>query len=395
MKEVRQDMDRNKIVEAARKGAEACEKFEIEKLKAFSRIDCGTGNEAGNKKAVAIVDEMLHQIKGIVIEHKHFPGYGDVVVGRLKPEHPTGKIILNAHTDTVFKEGDAVRHPFHVEEDRAYGLGIADCKGGIIVAIHAVKIMQDAGLLPDKEIVFIFNCDEEVGSPVGTKVFEEELPNTEMFFAFEPARLENGVLTARKSSCIIKVDVKGKQAHAGVNYSEGRSAITEVAHIIQRFYESNIDERGIQFNCGPVVNDDVVNIVSGHATATLGVRVACQADIDTVRAIVQKINDEPPYIEGVEKKVFIEKMKQPMERNDKNVALYKKVYEAGKLLGYELPEQSSGGSGDANFFSGHGVASVDALGPYMYKIHSTEESMRLSSMKEKTELFAVVLGTLS
>lgn len=52
-----------------------------------------------------------------------------------------------------------------------------------------------------------------------------------------------------------------------------------------------------------------------------------------------------------------------------------------------------GGCGDASYFSYQGVPSVDGLGPYMYKIHSKDESMRLSSMVEKTELFTVVLAT--
>ena len=83
-----------------------------------------------------------------------------------------------------------------------------------------------------------------------------------------------------------------------------------------------------------------------------------------------------------------------MERNDRNVALYKKVHAAGQLLGYDLPEQATGGGSDASYFSYKGVASVDGLGPYMYKMHAMDESMRLSSVTEKTELFAVVLGTL-
>ena len=386
--------DEQKVVEVARKGAAACEAAEIQTLKDFAAIDCGSQNEAGIKQAVAIVDGMLNKIKGIKITHKNFPGYGDVVVAKLTPEHPEGKIVLNAHTDTVFKVGDAAKYPYHEEGDKAYGLGIVDCKGGIVVAINAVRIMQEANMLPNKEIVFIFNCDEEIGAPVGHKVFDEEIPGTDMFFAFEPSRLENGVLTARKGACSISVDVTGTQAHSGVNYLAGRSAITEVAHIILRFYESNINDRGIQFNCGPVVNDDPVNVVSGHATAKISVRVANQKDVETVQQIVKTINQEKPYIDGVVKKVVIETLGVPMERTEKNVALYKKVYAAGKLLGYELPEQGTGGGGDANYFSYKGIPSVDALGPYMYKIHSEQESMRLSSMQEKTALFCVVLGTL-
>ena len=41
-----------------------------------------------------------------------------------------------------------------------------------------------------------------------------------------------------------------------------------------------------------------------------------------------------------------------------------------------------------------GVPTVDALGPYMYKIHSTDESMSIASIERRTRLFAVVLGVM-
>ena len=52
----------------------------------------------------------------------------------------------------------------------------------------------------------------------------------------------------------------------------------------------------------------------------------------------------------------------------------------------------TGGGSDANYISFMGIPSVDALGPYMYEIHSTNEHMRISSIEEKIALFAVVLS---
>lgn len=83
----------------------------------------------------------------------------------------------------------------------------------------------------------------------------------------------------------------------------------------------------------------------------------------------------------------------PVPATPENKQLYKKIAEVGKEIGMELPEQSSGGYGDVCFFSSLGIPVVDGLGPYMHKIHSTEENMRISSLKEKIQLFCAVLGT--
>lgn len=384
----------DEILKAAREGAAKYAQEQFDVLRQFCAIDCGSCNEEGNAKVVEIIDGLLNKIEGIQIEHQHFPGYGTNIVAKLTPANPTGKIILNAHTDTVFKPGDVEKYPLRIEGDTAYGLGIVDCKGGIVVAIYAVRMMQERGILPNKEICFIFNCDEEIGSPTGKQTFDKEIPTADMAFVFEPSRLEDGVLTARKGSMAITVDVEGKQAHSGINYLDGRSAIMEVAARIMKLYESNIDDRGIQFNVGAVVNDDPTNIVSGHATAKVSVRVANQADIDTVKEIVARVEAAPAYIEGTVTKITIDKIGVPMERTDANHAIYEIVRDAGRLLGQELPEQATGGGGDASYFNYMGCPSVDALGPYMYKIHAPDESMRISSIEEKTRLFGVVLGTL-
>ncbi len=385
---------KEQIVAASAEAGKKYADLELELLKKFAEIDCGSRNEEGNRKVVEIIDEELKKIEGIDIKHLYYPGYGINIVAKLTPENPEGKIILNAHTDTVFKPGDVEKYPWRIEGDTLYGLGVIDCKGGILTAIHSVKAMQEAGMLPNKEIVFIFNCDEEIGSPTGHQVFDMEIPGTEMAFVFEPSRLENGVLTARKGACTITIDVKGKEAHSGINYLDGRSAVTELAYRILKLYESNIDERGIQFNVGPVENKFSTGVVSGRAKATVGVRVANSADIETVKQIVAERNKDKPYIEGTETTITIDRIGVPMERTEENYKVYQIVKNAGEILGMDLPEQATGGGGDASYLNYNGVPTVDALGPYMYQIHSPDESMRISSIEEKLRLFSAVLATL-
>ncbi|QUO22031.1 M20/M25/M40 family metallo-hydrolase [Clostridiaceae bacterium Marseille-Q4143] len=383
------------IVSAAKEGAFQYADEQLDILKRFAAIDCGSQDEEGNEKVVAIINELLEQIEGIEIEKRYYPGYGTNIIARLTPEQSEGKIILNAHMDTVFHREDAAKHPFHIDGDTAYGLGIADCKGGILVAIYAVLIMQKNQMLPNKEIVFIFNCDEEIGSPTGHQVFDTEIEGTEMAFVFEPARQENGILTSRKGGISFTIEVTGKKAHAGVNYLEGRSATVELADKILKFYKNNDNERGIQFNVGMLNGGkDGVGVVADYASADMAVRIFSKSDENKVNEIISKVIQDT-YIDGTKTTVRINRVYVPMERTKDNVKLYEMVRDAGRLLGYELPEQTSGGGGDASYFSYKGIPTVDALGPYMYTIHDTNESLRISSIEEKTCLFCVVLAMIN
>ncbi len=382
------------VLQAARAGACAQAAEQIEILRALSAIDSGSRYEPGNLQVVELVEGLLRKIPGIATQRHYSPGVGTHLVARLRPENPRGKILLNAHLDTVFQTGDAARHPWRVEGDRAYGLGIADCKGGVLVAIYAVKILAQAGLLPQKEIVFLFNCDEEIGSPTAQEIFAPEVEGAEMAFVFEAGRGDNGIITARKAPLSMTLTVRGRASHAGVNYADGRSATVELAHKILSLYGRNDDARGLQFNFAHLSGGEGgTGVVPDFAQAKVGVRVSTPADVETVRGIIQEVASDT-FIPGTVTTITIDEMGHPMERTPGNVALYQRVRRTGALLGMELSEQSTGGGGDSGYFTCQGIPTVDALGPYMYEIHSTNESLRLSSLQERTTLFAAVLGLL-
>ena len=307
------------ILQAAKEGAKIYFDEQVSLLTKFSSIDCGTGDEEGNKKIVAIVENLLNTIQGIQIEKHYSKGFGQHIVAKLKPENPDGKIILSAHMDTVFKKGDTAENPPHIEGDRFYGLGSADCKGGLLVSIYGVKILQENGLLPNKEIVFIFNCDEESGTPVAHPVFDLEIPGTDMAFVFEPSRLDNGVVTSRKGTIRLPIEVHGVKAHSGNNYLDGRSATIELASKLLKFYESNENDRGIQFNAVELKGgENGVGVIPDYASATVGVRVLSRADIEHVKEIAARIEKES-YIPDTTTKIGFRMVCVPMERTEENV----------------------------------------------------------------------------
>ena len=202
-------------------------------LRSFCSINCGSRNVEGNRQVVALVDAVLRDM-GAAIEHVDMGEFGTGVVGRIRPENPTGRIILNAHLDTAFFTERVEEHPFHIEGEYAWGLGAADCKGGVTTILYGVKNAAEAGLLPNKEIVMLFNADEEVGSPEGQKIFRREAAGAEAVFCFEPGRNKNGVLTFRRGLADGHIRVQGIAAHAGLDSGPGASATRELANLVMR-----------------------------------------------------------------------------------------------------------------------------------------------------------------
>jgi glutamate carboxypeptidase len=51
-------------------------------------------------------------------------------------------LLVLGHLDTVWERGTLAERPFRVDGDRAYGPGICDMKGGLAIALEALRHSQ-------------------------------------------------------------------------------------------------------------------------------------------------------------------------------------------------------------------------------------------------------------
>ncbi len=389
--------DYDKIVSTARAGADKYFEKQMDALKKFSAIDCGSGNVEGNRKVVEIIKPLLEDL-GAQVEEIAVPDLGTHLVAKLGPESKSGKgkIILNAHMDTVFEEGFTAAHPYHEEGDWAYGLGIADCKCGIMIAIYSVKIMQEAGLLPDRQIEFIFNCDEEIGTASGSKVYEREAPGADYAFVFEQAETKDGQIgfvTARRGVILGSMDVKGKEAHAGAAYLEGHSAIHELAYKILEYYDFNDFDRQIYYNVAPISGGRPNGVVAGDAHADFCVAgIPFNSDFPEIEANLRSLENHVT-VPGTSVKVQYHTLFPSMESGPQNTKAFDLLKKPAELVGMgDIHQLSVHCATDGAYFSSLGVPTVDALSADARDIHTTVERVNMPSIRERTAFFAIVLG---
>ena len=383
-------------IEEIRKMADGYLAEQTDILMKFCAIDSESKYVEGNRLTADIAEEVLRTIPGVEIEEVFYEGTGTHVIARLRPEDPDGKIVLNSHLDTVFPVGYAAQYPPHIDEEGwLHGLGSGDCKAGFCISAFAVKIASELGILPNKEIVMMYTCDEEIGSPTANEVFEKYAEGAECAYVFEAAMETEdgyGIVTQRDGVILGALDIKGVEAHAGGAYMEGHSAVKELAHKILKYYGFNDYEREIYYNVAPVRGGRPNGIVAGDAHMEFCVAglptndsfAEAEANIDSLAAS----NEDPLCETTVEHHILF----PALERTEENAALVDLAKEAGEKIGMKIEEVVDPTATDANWFCYYGVPAVDAFGPVQRGMHTTEEKILLETIPPKTALFAAMLG---
>ena len=132
----------------ALEGAERALPRILRLLEQLCALDSCSGHEPGNRQVIELLRPVLEEL-GAQVEEIHEPGLGTHLAARVLPQGtPAGKLLLMAHLDTVFPVGSAAQHPFHIDGDWAWGLGVGDCKSGVLISLFGALILKEAGLLP-------------------------------------------------------------------------------------------------------------------------------------------------------------------------------------------------------------------------------------------------------
>ncbi len=399
---IEEEMDKTaEIISKIQKKSDNYLEEQVALLEKFASFDSETNYIEGNRRAVDIAREYLACLEPEFEEIK-YENVGTHLIARIKPENPKGRIILNAHLDTVFPVGFAINNPPRRKGEWLYGLGVIDCKGGFAVSAYAIRILKELGLLPDIEIDLLYTCDEEQGSMTAQEIFNEISKGADAAYIFEPGVYNKEgripILTSRQGVILGNLDIKGVEAHAGSAYSKGHSANKELAHKILELYSFNDDEKGIYYNAAPVSGGRPNGVVSGSANMQFCVAGIpdwesyheCERKLDVMGT---HVNDKNCSLELSYRMLF-----PPQERLEAAGILFETMKKAGELLSLDIVEEGVNAHGedvhgatDANYFAMAGIPALDGLGPVGYGMHTTDERIYIPSLAEKTKLFATYL----
>ncbi len=349
-------------------------------------IDSGTYCPEGVNQVGKILQEVYEE-SGF-----HFVSYPQKTLGThlvgVRKGTGKGKLLLVGHMDTVFAEGEAAKRPFRLEAGRAYGPGVHDMKGGLVVMSAACEALAACRYEDYETLTVLLNSDEEIGSPTSRAIIEDEAKKADYVFVFEPARTDRSLVTARKGVGMYGMEVEGKAAHAGADPQAGISAIEELAHKTIAMHKLNNYETGTTVNVGVVQGGTRSNVVAAAAKADIDVRIFTPEEAQRIQEELQKIADKE-FLPGAKTTLTGGLNRPPMVKDAGTIRLLELVQESGKELGIAITDVASGGASDGNFTNAVGAPTIDSMGTVGGLAHGVSEYSEVDSLLEKIKLTAL------
>jgi glutamate carboxypeptidase len=365
----------------------------IELLSELVNIDSGSYDKTGVDAVGSRLTEFFsgHGIEVTASPNEHFGDILRATTGNVLQDCGRHNVLLMGHRDTVFPKGEARRRPFSLMNGRAYGPGVADMKGGLVM--NAFVLAAFKRFAPEVALVALMTGDEEIGSATSRSIIEEEARNALAVFNSEPGRASGNVVTSRKGGFTYRFDITGKAAHSGVNFTEGASAVGELAHKITALHGLTRVDEGVTLNVGLVKGGQSVNTTAPDASGEVDVRFVTNEQRDQLIKAIEAIMTTT-HVVGTSTKASRQSGFLPLVPTTESQALTDLYLTSAREFGLQIEGEFTGGCADSGFAASVGAPTICGVGPVGGKAHTNDEYIEVASLSERARVVAAAISKL-
>ncbi len=346
---------------------------------------------SGDQEAVnACSSFVIKEFKKAGAKITRFPQdkIGDLYLAEIPssvPKKEEEQILILTHIDTVWKVGKIEKMPFYISGDKAFGPGVLDMKASLVMAIYSLKALNELNIRPGKKIAVFINSAEEIGHKASYETIRKLSKKSAYAFCLEPSLPGGALKIERKGRLVIRLEAKGKAAHAGTP-EKGINAIEEL--MAQLSHIPKIKTKETTVNIGLIGGGEKPNIVAEEAWAILDIRFWNTFKKEEIIHFLKQMKAE---LQGARVKYSVESFTPPMEHTSASAGLLSRVKEIASSMNMKIDTGKTGGGSDASIASSLGIPTLDGLGPDGEGIHAENEYLILSSLIKRTALLTELL----
>ena len=291
------------------------------------------------------------------------------IIARIAGTLNAPPLLFCAHIDTVAptEHLSVVRNNGRISSDGTTILG-ADDKAGVAAIFEMIRALREQAV-PHPPLELAFTVAEEIGV-MGSMVLDYSRLQAKLGFVPDSTGAVGKIVTHAPAQKHLSVSIRGKAAHAGMAPEAGISAITVAARAIAAMRQGRVDDETTA-NIGTIHGGAATNIVpeivqiEGEARSRNPKKLAAQ--VEHMRACFDDAaRDAGAYVAVEVSDLY------PAFNLDESSPAVTLAKEALAPLGIAPSIVATGGGSDANFFNGHGIATVILSAGY-HNAHGTDE----------------------
>ena len=193
---------------------------------------CNIESPTNYKEGIDRVGEYFASMareRGWKVEYLKQDVAGDVVCITMNPDTEAAPITISGHIDTVHPVGSFGTPAVRRDDEKIYGPGVTDCKGGVVAGFLAMDALSKNGY-NKRPVRLLLQTDEETGSKTsGGKTIEyicEKSKDSVLFLNLE-SYSAGGATMSRKGIVSYRFDIEGKEGHSAKCATEGANAVVD------------------------------------------------------------------------------------------------------------------------------------------------------------------------
>lgn len=365
----------------------------IEKWKTFVNLEGRYDEKENVEKAQAWFRAELEDAGFETYTVPSRPDRCSVLIAELGKDRPGKPIMFGGHLDTVHPKGAfGCENPFRIEDGKAYGPGVLDMKGGLIIALYVCKALQSIGFAsnPLKMVV----AGEEEGDHVGTdvdKLFTEESQGALFALNMETGHITNSLCVGRKTQYTFFATVHGKGGHAGNEFTKGHNALNEAVFKVTEMLKLVDLDRGTYVTPSVMHCGKNTTSIPDLCEFAVDVRISNAAEGERIKEAVDQIM-KTSYVPGTttDYELVTAKLRE-FEPNEKILGLWNEVNKVAEENGFEkFGKITLGGATDTGAIALADIPVLCSCGVVGEFNHNLKEYAIVDSMFSRAKIFTLL-----
>jgi glutamate carboxypeptidase len=327
------------------------------------------------------------------------------------PSDGRGPLLLLGHIDTVLPATVPRR-----DRERLVATGAIDMKGGLATLLAALDLLQARQQPPPPGLRLVLAPDEEIGGEISRRLTAAEGVAARAVWVLEPGEPapDGGetIVLGRRGLETFRLYVRGRSAHSGLQFAQGRSALVAAAEwavaaaALSRAGDGPtvnparlvagdsgfVDE--LAANAALLGRDVQLNVVPDRAVVEGEFRFLRAEDRRAVAAALGAAADAVAAQRDVEARLEFAGEIPPVPATAERRAVAGRAVDLAGARGWRLDvETERGGVSFPNFLqAATSVPVLDGLGPVGGGMHTREEFVDLRSYARRIVLLADLLA---